>query len=572
MLVVGLNTSGYVSSAAIVRNGELAFACAEERFDRQKFSKYFPWNAIRAGLNHVSAELSDVDCFAVGYNPGISIAGRTRTGFSEWPAYPGARLFSNPNYLLPELGGADFEETVQIFRRRDSAETRIRYVTHHLAHATNAFLLSGFDEAAVFTCDGYGERTTTTFGRANRSGIEVFREIHFPHSIGSLYATLTQFLGFRSNAEEWKVMGAAAYGDPWRYHDSFRRLLHWDACAEYEIDLSYFNYFDFDVAPMFRPKLEALLGPRRNPAQPMEQRHFDLAASLQQLVEDYLLDALAWLKRQSGCPSVCLAGGVLMNSVFNGKAALNSGFERVFVPYAPDDNGNSIGAALWASWQEGALVPGSVSASPFLGRSWDTADIRRILEGYRLAFIELEDLVGRVAEILASGKIVGWFQGRGEFGDRALGARSILGDPRDASMKDRINGAVKYREHFRPFAPAILEEAQLEYFDVPRLMPSPYMEKVFRIREEVRGRIPAVVHHDGSGRLQTVRCEENGLFYQLIDRFRQLTDVPVLLNTSFNLNGEPIVESPADAVRTFYSSGMDTLAIGPFLLSKETVA
>lgn len=571
MLIVGINSSGYVSSAAIVIDGKLVFGCAEERLDRRKFSKYFPHKAIKAGLDHIGARISDVDHFAIGYNPGISIGSRTRAGFSEWPAYPGARLFSNPNHLLPELGDIDLEETKQLFRRRSGRETSLRYVTHHLAHASNAFFLSQFPESAIFSCDGYGERATTVWAKGHiKNGIDIIRQIDFPQSIGILYASITQFLGFRPHSDEWKVMGAAAYGDPNRYYKKLRKLISWDDYGQFEIDLSYFNYFDFDVAPLYRPKLEELLFSPRCEDDPLEQQHYDLAAAIQKLTEEYFGVALRSLHAQTRCSSVCLTGGVAMNSVCNGKVTLESPFDKVYVPFAPDDNGNSIGAALWVAWQEGELKSaGPISNTPYLGRSYSPEEIRQTLDRYHLTFTHVPNIEIKVADLLAAGKVVGWFQGRMEFGDRALGARSILADPRDPDMKDKINRAVKYREAFRPFAPSILAEAEMEYFQTDHFIPVPYMEKVLPIREEMRTHIPAVVHGDGTGRLQTVHLEDNPLYYKLIKAFCDRTGIPIVVNTSFNLNGEPIVESPSDAIRTFYTSGLDALALGPFLLQKD---
>ena len=367
-------------------------------------------------------------------------------------------------------------------------------------------------------------------------------------------------------------MGAAAYGDPGRYHHAFRQLLRWDDGSEYEVDLSYFNYFDFDVSPMWRSKLTALLGPPRSVEEPMEQRHYDIAAALQQLTEDYLMDALVWLWKKTGESSVCVGGGVLMNCVFNGKAAQHSPFERVFVPFAPDDNGNSIGAALWVAWRDGELRPGGVSVSPYLGRSFSDDSIRDALDRYKLAYARPRDIAEGVAELIAAGRIVGWFQGRAEFGERALGGRSILADSRQEAMKDRINRAVKFRESFRPFAPSILADRQVEYFDISDPLATPYMEMALPVRREMRSRIPAVVHEDGTARVQTVEKRDSMLFHSLLSAFERRTGVPVLLNTSFNLNGEPIVDSPEDAIRAFYSSGLDALAIGSFLLLKETLS
>lgn len=571
MLIVGINSSGYVTSAAVVKDGNLIFGCAEERLDRRKLSKYFPLKAIKSCLDYVGAKISDVDHFAIGYNPGISIGSRTRTGFSEWPGYPGARFFSNPNYLLPVLGDTDFEETQQIFRRTNGKQTNIRYVTHHLSHISNAFFLSQFPKAAIFSCDGYGERATTIWAKGSiEKGIDIIRQIDFPHSIGSLYATITQFLGYYPDGDEWKVMGAAAYGNPQRYYDKLRQLIHWDEEAQFELDLTYFNHFNFDVSPLYRPKLEALLFPPRRSEESFEQRHYDLAAGIQRIIQDYFKTALRWLHKQTDCSSVCLTGGVSMNSVCNGLAALDSPFENVYVPYAPDDSGNSIGAALWVAWQEGQIKsPNQISNAPYLGHSYSDDVIRQTLDRYHLSYTYAPAIEIQVADLLAKGKVVGWFQGRMEFGHRALGARSILADPRNPNMKDRINHAVKYREAFRPFAPSILAEAETKYFDVNRFIPVPYMEKVLPIRREMQSSIPAVVHADGTGRLQTVSSNDNPLYYKLIQAFNELTGIPVILNTSFNLNGEPIVESPSDAIRTFFSSGLDALALGSYLLQKK---
>lgn len=570
MLVVGLNSSGYVSSAAIVLDGELVFGCAEERLDRRKLSKYFPHRSIQAGLKHIGATMADVDQFAIGYNPGISVASRTRSGFSEWPGWPGARLYSNPNQLLPHLGGdGNMIETEQIFRRKDESPTRLRYVTHHIAHAANAFLLSGFTEAAILCCDGYGERSTTTWARADKDGIHPLKEITYPHSIGGLYAAVTQFLGFQPDSDEWKVMGAAALGNADTVFEKLCQLIRWDDDASFELDLSFFNFFDFDVSPMYRPKLEALLGPARNATEHMSQRHFDIAAGLQKLVETYLHSAITWLHRQTGSTNLCLTGGVAMNSVFNGQASLKGPFVSVYVPFAPDDNGNSIGAALWVAWREGDLKNfGTYRNFSRIGRAYSADEIEMDLNRFGLKYRKMPDICEAVADLLVEGKTVGWFQGRMEFGHRALGARSILADPRHAGMKGTINAAVKYRESFRPFAPAILAEAVTEYFEVDREFAVRYMEKVLPIRPMMQCRIPAVVHADGSGRLQTVNSEDDPLFHRLITAFSRRAGVPVVLNTSFNVNGEPIVESPADALRTFFTSGLDAVALGPFLLEK----
>ena len=568
MLIVGIHNTGILSSAAIVADGVLRFGCAEERFSRQKYDKQFPHRSIDAGLAHIGATHDDVDAFVVAWNPALNIGERYRASFSEWPAYPGARFYSNPNHLLPRLTPSNFVATDQVFHRDRGKSARIIYVNHHLAHAAGSYFASDFSEAAIFTCDGYGEQATTAWFRAKGGKIELLREVRFPHSIGQFYSTITQFLGFRPNLDEWKVMGAAAYGDPRAYYNTLNTLIRQDDTAGFELDLRYFRHFDFDARYAYTDALCEILGPPRGRDQPIEQRHFDLAAALQKITEQYLFSAVRWLKTQVDTPNLCLSGGVIMNSVFNGRVAAEGPFTNVHVPFAADDSGNSIGAALWAADRDGDPIDQLAAANPYLGRSFDEAAIAAQIAAIKLKAHRPPDITAATAELLAQGKIVGWFQGRMEFGQRALGARSILADPRDATMKERINSAIKFREGFRPFAPAILAEEAQAWFVMPRPIPVPYMEKVLTVRAEKRGIIPAVVHADGSGRLQTVTKTLHPLFYELISAFNRLTGIPVVLNTSFNINDEPIVESPADALRTFYSSGLDALAIGPFLISK----
>ncbi len=568
MLIVGIHNTGIISSAAIVVDGVLRFGCAEERLDRRKYSKYFPFQAIDAGLAHVGKRLDDVDAFAVGWNPAINIAERYRAGFSEWPGYPGERFYSDPNQILPRLPQTGMSATDQVFHRDTGKPTRLVHVTHHVSHAATAYYASGFNEAAILTCDSYGERATTAWFRAHDGEIELLRELRFPHSIGQFYSALTQFLGFRPNLDEWKVMGAAAYGDAAVFRDRLDTLLLCDDEAGLELDLRYFQHFNFDVAEMFTPRLTALLGPPRLHGEPIEQRHFDLAAALQSVTEDYLFNAVSWLREQVNVPNLCLSGGVIMNSVFNGRIATEGPFKNVYIPFAPDDSGNSIGAALWVAAREGAAIDSAAAANPYLGQDYDDAEIEEQITIAKLHAERPADIPTTVSKLLIDGFIVGWHQARMEFGQRALGARSILADPRDAAIRDRINQAVKFRESFRPFAPAVLAEEASKWFEMPRLLHAPYMEKVLYIRPEMRERIPAVVHADGSGRVQTVDKKLNPIFHSLIAAFGKATGVPIVLNTSFNINNEPIVESPADALRTFFSSGLDALVLGPYLLCK----
>ncbi|PWC40634.1 carbamoyltransferase C-terminal domain-containing protein [Azospirillum sp. TSO35-2] len=568
MIVIGIHNTGILSSAALVVDGKLAFGCAEERLDRRKHSKYFPHQAIGKALDWQGLTLADVDVFAIGWNPAINVAGRYRAGFSEWPAYPGERFSANPNHLLPRLGGAPHVATDQIFHREDGKPVQLTYVSHHLAHMTGAYCLSGFEESALFSCDGYGERDTTVWAVGRGTDIRILKRIEFPHSVGGFYSAITEFLGFRPDLDEWKVMGAAAYGDPEPYRTAMESMIRLVPDGGFHLDLDYFDHFNFDTPGYLTPAAHRLLGRPRHSGEAMEQRHFDIAAAAQARLEEVLRWALDWLRKETGCPRLCLSGGVAMNSLFNGRLSLDGPFDDVFVPFSPDDSGNSIGAALWAAQRAGDPVRNQ-TLTPFLGGSYDDEAIAGAIERCGLAATRIDDPAATAADLLAAGKIVGWFQGRMEFGQRALGGRSILASPRDPDMKDRLNSAVKFREGFRPFAPAVRAEDVGRFFEAPAGARVPFMEKVLPIRAERRQDIPAVVHADGSGRVQTVERSVQPLFHDLISAFGALTGVPVLVNTSFNLNGEPIVESPADAIRTYATSGMDALMLGRHLLSKR---
>jgi len=569
MLIVGIHNTGISSSAAIVKDGKVIYGTAEERLNRQKYSKYFPHLAINAGLEYIGATLTDVDAFAIAWNPAINIGSRYRAGFSEWPAYPGERFYSNANHLLPRLELEGYTATDQIFHHAGSPEKKIVHVTHHLAHNAGAYFSSGFENAALLSCDRYGERSTTVWAEAKGSNINILRELSFPHSIGQLYSTITQYLGFTPDMDEWKVMGASAYGDADRYYPTIRGMVQFDDPTKFMLDISYFQHFDFDARNMFSSLMEEVLGPQRQSQEPLKQCHLDICAALQRVTEEYLLAAARWLKSTTGATNLCLSGGVSMNAVANGMISRSGLFDNVHVPFSPDDSGNSIGAALWLANREGdKVVHPKTIASPFIGPAFEDVDIHNTLDRYKITYEEPDDITAATAQLIDDGLIVGWFQGRMEFGQRALGARSILADPRRAEMKDRINSAVKFRESFRPFAPSVLFERAADFFENIDHTQVPYMEKTFHIREDKRPLIPAVVHEDGSGRVQTVTAEMAPLFHKLISSFDKLTGIPVLLNTSFNLNGEPIVCSPSDAIRTFYTSGMDALAIGSFLVRK----
>ena len=543
-------------------------AAAEERFNRQKMSTVFPHQAIDYCLSAAGCDLEEIDRIAVPWNPGAHIrsASSRYTGTLRWR---GEYLVNTPGALLRQLGSPEVTGVEELFYT-EKGETRISFVNHHMAHAASAFFLSPFERAAILTVDGRGEDQTSTWCVGRGSQIEKLQAVDLPHSLGLMYGTFTQYLGFRPDSDEWKVMALASYaGGGNEYDPRVRGLVNLLDDGRFELDLSYFSYYLFDRQPtMYTSKFVDMLGPPRARDAPIEQRHSDIAGALQRVFEETCTHMLNHLHTLTGESRVAVAGGSTMNSVYNAKIQDTTPFEQVFVPSCPDDSGVSIGAALYVYHR---LLGGEERHHPehnYWGPCYSSKEIEETLRKYQIPAKPHDDIALVAARLLSEGKLVGWFQGAMEFGQRALGNRSILGDPRDAGTKDRVNAAVKYREGFRPFAPAVLEEYANEYFELPQGVTVPFMEKVYPVRPSKRDLIPAVVHVDGTGRLQTVSKHTNPEFYNLIRHFAELTQVPVVLNTSFNLNGEPIVCSPTDAIRTFYSCGLDALVLGRWLVQK----
>lgn len=569
MRVLGISPDVWISSAALVEDGVVVAAAAEERFTRQKMTGAFPRNAIRYCLEQGGIGPLELDAVAVAWNPGAHI--RSPSGrYTDAMRWRGEYLVAVPGALQSIFGNPEIELMEEHLRFAGGDTSRIVFVSHHLAHAACAYHLSPFERAAVLTVDGRGEKETCCWFRASDQGLEQLGAVELPHSLGIFYSAFAEYLGFKPHSDEWKVMALAAYGREDAALLAFvRSLVRLQDQGRFELDLSYFEYYLFDKQPrLYSSKLVRGLGPERAAGQPLEQRHKDIARALQQVFEETFAHMLAHLSAMTGEADLALAGGAAMNSVFNGKILGQTAFRRLFVPSCPDDTGVSVGAALHASRLLGVAPPRQPQVHNFWGPGYTDQEIRDELVRCKIAFRELADVPGETAGLLARGLLVGWLQGRMEFGQRALGNRSILADPRDARVKDVVNAAVKYREEFRPFAPAVLAERAHEYFDLPGGDSVDFMEKVYPVRPEKRAEIAAVVHHDGTGRLQTVRREGNPLFHELIARFGALTGTPVLLNTSFNLNGEPIVMSPRDAIRTFYSCGLDALVLGRFLVVK----
>ncbi|HKT48634.1 MAG TPA: carbamoyltransferase [Candidatus Acidoferrales bacterium] len=557
MLTIGINYSQmHDSSACLVRDGELVFAVAEERISRIKHDAGFPHNAIRACLEFGRVAPGQVDevcfgwqtagptyrhdlkCYATGQMPLTYLNGlnSTRHFLSMWHQGGGAKRFER------EFG---------------PTKARMRFVEHHLAHAISAYAYSGFDDAAVVVMDGRGAWEATSIWHGRNGRIEQVMTIPFPDSIGHFYSEFTEYLGFQRNSDEWKVMGLAPYGKPGVDLSAFLDL----QAEPYRVRTRELMSNGVPFAEMTRR-----FGARREPESEIEERHKDLAYAVQEACEIAMMRVVQVAMKKTGSKNLCLAGGVALNSKANGKIAASGIVREFFVQPAASDDGVALGAALAPYLDAGGTLPNRAMRHAYLGPAFDDAAIETALRTYKIRYQRVNDPASAAAERLAEGKILGWFQGRMEFGPRALGSRSIVADPRDPEMNAKVNNAVKFREWWRPFAPSMKKEAAGDYIE--SATDSPFMILTAQVRPEKRSVIPAVTHVDGSARPQTVEKEINPLYWRLIDEFGKRTGVPVIMNTSFNLRGEAIVHTPTDAIRTFYSSGMDALVIGSFLVEK----
>ena len=564
MKIIGIHHSGPISAAALVIDGRVIAGAPQERFSRIKHDDAFPHDAIAFCLEHAGLSLTDLDAVAIGWNAGENAAMRYRRGFSDWMRYPGEWLASVPNHLLSRLGQPVLGSQGS-FELGSGKRFTIHYVDHHTAHARLAQVAAGFDDCLIYAIDGWSEQKVTTLFRSNHGRLEVLYSKAFPHSIGAYYAAMTEFLGYRPFSDEWRVMGMAAYGDASRV-PSLDPLIHLLPDGDYEFDLSYFDYYNFDRASAFTSKLEKLLGPPRRHGELLAQRHFDLAAAAQMQFERVMSHLLRAAHDATGSTDLCLAGGTAMNCAFNGRIVESTPFRRCRISFAPDDSGNAIGAALAVAAGHGSVQAQQLSSA--IGPEFSDDAIGDALERYKLKARRVEDVVAATVPLLAAGNVVGWFQGRSEFGQRALGHRSILASPLRGDMKDRINASVKFREAYRPYAPVLPLAAVPSYFDTLDQEPVRFMEKAFRFRPGQSDVLPAVVHNDGTGRLQTVTPADEPLLHRLLEKFGEASGHPVLVNTSFNLNDEPIVCAPDDAIRSFATSGMDAMVIGRYVLTK----
>jgi carbamoyltransferase len=558
MLTLGINYSqSHDSSACLVRDGELLFAVAEERLSRVKHDARFPVLAIKACLEfaRICPQQLDAICFGwpaarASYLHDLADFARGRHPISYLNVLNSTRQFLSMQH---QRGGQ------RCFTQHfGPTKARTLFVDHHLSHAISAYAYSGFEETAVVVVDGRGAWEATSLWQGSKGRLEHVLTIPWPNSLGLFYAAFTEYLGFQPYSDEWKVMGLAPYGSPGVSLQNFIQLDH----GFYQVDARRL----IGRGAGLRAGIAARLGPMRAAESEIEDRYKDTAFAVQDVCETAMLALADLAVRRTGCRNLCLAGGVALNSKANGRILASGLVDRLFVQPAASDDGAALGAALAAYLEVDGCLPVKAMRHAYLGPEYDDRQIESVLRTYKLRYARLDNVASTTAGLLAEGKIIGWFQGRMEFGPRALGSRSILADPRDPEMNNKVNNAVKFREWWRPFAPSLLAEASGDYLETAT--DSPFMILTSQVKADKRNVIPAVTHVDGSARPQTVQQDVNPLYWQLIRDFGQSTGVPVVMNTSFNLRGEPIVNSPTDAVRTFFSSGMDALVMGSYLVEK----
>ncbi|MFH0801291.1 MAG: carbamoyltransferase [bacterium] len=560
MNVLGLSCYFHDSAACLVRDGKVVAAAQEERFSRRKNTADFPIQAVNYCLQSGNLTINDIDYIGFYEKPYLKY-GRLILSFLR--TYP----FSLKSFLrtLP-LWLKDRLIIPLVFDREFGYKGKFLFLRHHLSHAASAFLVSPFEESAILTVDGVGEWATTTLGKGEGNKIKILKEIYFPDSLGLLYTAVTTYLGFTANAGEGKTLGLAGYGKP-VYLNKLKEVIRLNPDGSFKMDSSYFNFNK--GSRMYSHKFLKTFGPDRKPEDELETRHKDMAASLQAFIEEALVAVARHLYQETGCKNLCMAGGVTLNCVANHKILEETPFKRIYVQPAAGDAGGSLGAAVYIYNTLLNNPRTYVMKDTYLGPSFSSAQIRRILQNRNLKFRELNDseLLAEVASKIARDRIFGWFQGRMEFGPRALGNRSILANALNPDMLGLVNDRIKHREPFRPYAPLVPEEKASEYFEL--LDKSPFMLLAPRVLENKAAVIPAVTHVDGTARVQTVSSATNPRLWQLLREFEKLTGVPILLNTSFNLRGEPIVCNPEDAINTFQKSDMDGLVLENFIVEKE---
>ena len=561
MIILGISCFYHDSAACLIEDGKLIAAAEEERFTRKKHDSSFPINAIEFVMKKAGVTIEQVNHIGFYEKPLLKFDRLLHQHLqmfpsSFWSFYKGVPRFINEKLRI-----------TKIIKKKLKYKRDVHFIEHHLAHAAGCFLISPFEKAAILTVDGVGEWTTSSYGLGEGNKINLMKEIKFPHSLGLLYSTITGYLGFSVNNSEYKVMGLSAYGVP-RYYEELKKIVDIKEDGSYQLDMSYFDYHHKMHMPS--KKLERLLGhPTRKSESELTQFHKDVSASLQKITEEILFKILNHLHKVTGCDNLVMSGGVALNSVGNGKIKENTPFKNIFIPPSPSDAGSSIGVAYYIYNSILGKERTFVFEVPYLGPSFNDSEIKKFLDDARINYTELneKEISKTAAKLINDSNVIGWFQEGMEWGPRALGARSILSNPTNKEMQAILNLKVKHREKFRPFAPVVSEEDASTYFDSEGKVP--YMLFVRPIKKKYHKIIPAVTHVDGTGRLQTINKKQNERYYDVIKEFEKLSGYPILINTSFNIRGEPIVCAPYDAYRCMMGTGIDYLIMGKFLIARE---
>ena len=582
MFILGLNVYHADSSACLTKDGKVLFAAEEERFVREKHYAGFPLNAIKFCLNSANIDLSSIELISLNKKPDSRIFKKIKYLITTRPNFTfiNNRILNNKKiYNIEE----DFEKHFNI--SKEILKKKIFYVDHHISHLLSSLTGNGFEESSLLSVDGFGDFVSTQLAHYKNNKVKIISEINFPHSLGLFYTAITQFLGFPNYGDEYKVMGLSSYGEP-KYTNELRQILKLENNGFFKLNLNYFLHhkqgfeYNFQGKPIFgnvfSEELENLLGPKRSRIEEIKKKHFDIASSAQKIYEEALFNLCDNLFKITSNPNLSLSGGCAMNSVANGKLIMNTKFKNIYIPSSPGDSGGAIGSA-YAAYLSINKKPIKYFENPYLGPSFSDEEVKKVIdkrinkENYLDIYVqkikEKNALFFKIATLLNEKKVIGLFQGRMEWGSRALGNRSIIADPRLENIKDILNSKIKRREAFRPFAPSILREEVSNWFEV--VDDVPFMSKVYNIKQDKKNLVPGVVHVDGSCRLQTVTDQLNYNYYQIIKNFFKITGVPLILNTSFNEN-EPIVCTPTEALDCFLRTKMDCLVMNNYLVMRHS--
>lgn len=563
MVILGLNYYFHDSTACIIIDGKLIAAIEEERLNRDKHTRVFPQMAIERCLKIAKLDYDDIDHIAVSIKPFHNLEKKLLHCVKNLKSF---KTFFNHEFVHGYNKQKSLWNWFKYHWNSKKEGPKVHLIPHHFSHAPGSFFVSPYQEAALLGIDGSGEWATSWLGHGKGNNVECLNQSFFPHSLGSFYEAVTQFCGFKTSYDEGKTMGLAPMGDPNIFKDKVAKIITVDKNGQLHFDLSYFNYQNMSWKRCSPKFFEVFGAPRKN-GEDFKKHHMDVAAAFQRVLEDKVLEICDILHSKTKTDYLVISGGVSLNSVMNGRIVKESKFKDIYVMPAAGDNGTALGAAYYL--YNGILnnPRNFTHLDPYVGTSYTNEEIEKVLKGAKLTYEFHTDICEKAATLLEKGKIIGWFQGPMEIGPRALGSRSILANPAFPDMKDKINTEVKFREAYRPFAPSAIIEAKDEFFDLE--VEAPFMLKVCNVLKDKQSIIPAVTHVDGSARLQTVGKDLHPRYYNVIKKLGDKTGVPVVLNTSFNIQGEPVVESPQDAIRCFFSTGLDGLVIGNYVLMKK---